>query len=160
MSLLKPNVRADFGRRGEGEEEGHKELGGRKAVGQWEGNGVPSLAAAVGWKRFVTSHRAPRSGAMNGYIGRGVGEEWWRYTKAPPLLLERRAPGCWSSGQSEGRLQDGVVTILPLPCPSLRAVMGRLPGRPALTSWPDHVRCWRALVGGCPRSLSAAAWRP
>lgn len=73
---MKPNVRADFGRRGEGEEEGPKELGERKAVGRWEGNGVASLAAAVGWERFVTSHRPPRRGPMNGYIGQGVGEEW------------------------------------------------------------------------------------
>lgn len=41
-----------------------------------------------------------------------------------------------------------MVTILPFPCPSPRAVMGRLPHSPARTSWPDHVRSWRTLLGG------------
>lgn len=44
-----------------------------------------------------------------------------------------------------------MVTILPFPCPSQPEVMGKHPSRPALISWPDHVRRWRALLGGLSR---------
>ena len=56
-----------------GEEAGPKELGGEKGKGGKEGHGVLPLVAAVGWEEVVTSHRAPRSGLVTGYIGRGVG---------------------------------------------------------------------------------------
>lgn len=72
---MKPNVRAVFERRGEGEEEGSKKLG-RKGEGWWEGHGALALTAAVGWERVVTQHRALRSGLVSGYVGPSVGEEW------------------------------------------------------------------------------------
>lgn len=67
-SLLNANVGVVFGRRGEEEEEGPQELGGGKGRGGGR-HGVPPLAAAVGWEGVVTSHRAPRSGLVSGYVG-------------------------------------------------------------------------------------------
>lgn len=89
--------------------------------------------------------------------------EWLRWAEcgrrvvtlieAPPPSLERRDP-LRSSGQSEERLQDGMVTILPLPCPNPWAVMGRFPGRNALASWPDHVQSWRAPLRALPARVA------
>ena len=65
-----------------------------------------------------------------------------------PLPWSRDSRAAEARANQRGGSNDGMVTILPFPCPSPRAVMGRLPRSPARTSWPDHVRSWRALLGG------------
>lgn len=98
---MKANVRAVFGRRGEGEEEGPEELRRGKGKGGGRDMGVPPLSAAIGWGRVVMSYRAPSKWACEWLHWGSLGGVWEKGGDAIPRL--RPLSWCRDSRAAETR---------------------------------------------------------